>query len=669
MTEINYEKWSKLHTFKEIRNNLPPQILKSWEESHTAGINPNRSVPLICSDEEFSICKENCKSLFIYSNEILSKTPSKFDDFEFGIALFDRNGCLLKFYGDDSFKLWAKENKIEKKSVWDEKTIGTNAVSLGLKYKKPFEVNGEEHYSRFAIDMSVYFSPILVEKDAREKFVLGGIAIITPSINKNSVLSVLSESIASKIALQCFWFQSCDIFFDSIEGYLALDQSNKDNRILYINKQVFNIFNIPFKNMYYRNVEEIIDPLPENKEFWNIVSNKTKVQDMDMKVSVHGKQIKLNISVRPFYARDFHIDGVSIIISSRERIQKLVSKHTGNNANFNFSQIIGSNTSFMNVLSQGKAASQNNINVLLLGESGVGKDIIAQSIHNASDRSQNPFIAVNCASFPKDLISSELFGYEEGAFTGSKKGGNIGKFELANHGTIFLDEIGDMPLDLQAVLLRVIEQKSLMKIGGVISTDLDVRIIAATNKNLKKKILRGEFREDLYYRLGIIKLMIPPLRQRKDDILILAEQFIEQICFRVNKPIVNLSDEVKDFFVKYDWPGNVREMKNLLECVIQIYDAPTINLEQIQNYVMDEPVSERNMLMQSLDERSMDNTFSFNANPSNANESSIKLIKKHSKECVLSALESNKYNKNNTAEYLGISRKTLYNRMREYGIE
>ncbi len=359
---------------------------------------------------------------------------------------------------------------------------------------------------------------------------------------------------------------------------------------------------------------------------------------------------------------------MSLIFNSRERIQKLISKHTGNNATFTFSQIIGKNEKYLNILSQAKASSQSSINILLLGESGVGKDIIAQSIHNASDRQDKPFIALNCASFPKDLISSELFGYEDGAFTGSKKGGNIGKFELANQGTIFLDEIGDMPLDLQAVLLRVIEQKNFMKIGSSSSTNLDVRIIAATNKNLKEKVQKGEFREDLYYRLGIIRIVIPPLRNRKDDILLLAEQFIEKICTRINKPLVSLSPEVKDFFLEYNWPGNVRELQNLLEGVIQIFDGETISYEHISSYIMEDSFFEKHVPNQIHQEKLVCKSLSEKDTYVNTKHISNKLHTKNTKEYLISALALNKNNKSKTAKYLGISRNTLYIRLKEYDL-
>ena len=198
-------------------------------------------------------------------------------------------------------------------------------------------------------------------------------------------------------------------------------------------------------------------------------------------------------------------------------------------------------------------------NVLLLGKSGTGKDIFAQSIHNASDRKNGPYVAINCGAIPRDLIASELFGHEEGAFTGSRRGGNQGKFELADGGTIFLDEIAETPLELQTALLRVIEDKSVLRIGGTRVRPVDVRIIAATNKDLRDEVQKGNFREDLYYRANVFAIEMVPLCERLDDIPLLTDHFIKQCASAMKKNIARVDKKIMDVFMSYTWPGNVRE--------------------------------------------------------------------------------------------------------------
>lgn len=296
---------------------------------------------------------------------------------------------------------------------------------------------------------------------------------------------------------------------------------------------------------------------------------------------------------------------------------------------------------------------------MLLGESGVGKDIIAQAIHNASDRRNRPFIAVNCASLPRDLIASELFGYEEGAFTGAKRSGNIGKFELANTGTIFLDEIGDMPLESQAMLLRVIEQKSFMRIGSNRVTNVDVKIISATNADLEELVEKKLFRLDLYYRLGVIKLHIPPLRQREDDVILLANHFIHAIEKREHAPkgrSVTLSPDAKELLRRLPWRGNVRELQNTIEGIMVLYQPAIIEAEHFRAYL--------NLTNETLREDPVQAP-----TDAPAFKEYVKVLpKKLTRDVLAQALAENRYNKSATAEMLGISRKSLYRKLEEFGL-
>ncbi|NLV22365.1 MAG: sigma 54-interacting transcriptional regulator, partial [Syntrophomonadaceae bacterium] len=278
-----------------------------------------------------------------------------------------------------------------------------------------------------------------------------------------------------------------------------------------------------------------------------------------------------------------------------------------------------------------------------LGESGTGKDIIAQAMHNASPRKNNSFLAINCAALPRDLIASELFGYEDGAFTGARKGGNVGKFELADQGTIFLDEIGDMPLDLQASLLRVLEEKKVMRLGGGKLVSVNVRVIAATNKDLETEIERNRFRRDLFYRLGVIKITIPPLRERPADIMPLAENFLKKTCRRFNRPLMSLSPEVIETFMNYDWPGNVREMQNVIEGSTQLAANNEITYDLVSQYI----------------------TPKTSGPPPDTETQTVAVVEK---QLILDCLAKYKYNKTEVAKALGISRRTLYRRLSEYEI-
>ena len=246
-------------------------------------------------------------------------------------------------------------------------------------------------------------------------------------------------------------------------------------------------------------------------------------------------------------------------------------------------ELVFSGKKMRELVNQARIAAQHSSSILITGESGTGKEMFARMIHFESQRKANPFVAVNCAAIPEALMESELFGYEEGAFTGARKGGKIGKIQLANHGTFFLDEIGDMPLYLQAKLLRVLSERKVERIGSSSTSpiNVDVRIIAATNQNLEKMIEQKEFREDLYYRLNVVPLRIPPLRERKDDIPFLIQHFIGKYNKILGKEIRAASEPVMELLMEYQWPGNVRELENSIEYMMTFEKGPVLSMEGV----------------------------------------------------------------------------------------
>ncbi|WP_110113483.1 sigma 54-interacting transcriptional regulator [Bacillus sp. CGMCC 1.16541] len=255
---------------------------------------------------------------------------------------------------------------------------------------------------------------------------------------------------------------------------------------------------------------------------------------------------------------------------------------------YSFDDLIGRSNAFVEAKHLAERVAGSQSSVLLLGESGTGKELFAHAIHQRSARAPFPFVRVNCASIPEHLLESELFGYEEGAFTGAKRGGKKGKFQLAHRGTIFLDEIGDMPLAMQSKLLRVLQEKEIERVGGQVPISIDVRVIAATHHNIEKMVQEGTFREDLYYRLNVIKIDIPPLRERKEDITLIAEFLLKKLERTFNRYGIELSDEVLERFYHHTWPGNIRELENVLERAVNVLDQQVISLTHLPLYLRDE---------------------------------------------------------------------------------
>lgn len=255
------------------------------------------------------------------------------------------------------------------------------------------------------------------------------------------------------------------------------------------------------------------------------------------------------------------------------------------NKTYSFDALIGKDANFIKVLHRARRIASSSSTVLIRGESGTGKELLARAIHGASPRCQYPLIAVNCSSIPENLLESELFGYVSGAFTGAKKGGKLGKFELAQKGTIFLDEIGDMPLFLQPKLLRVLQEKTIDKVGGEENINIDVRVIAATHANLEEQVTKGQFREDLYYRLNVIPLYLPSLRGRRADIPLFLEYFLKKYGQRLNKKGLKMDPALKQWLQNYQWPGNIRQLENVVEYMVNLAQSDILHLQELPEYL------------------------------------------------------------------------------------
>lgn len=323
-----------------------------------------------------------------------------------------------------------------------------------------------------------------------------------------------------------------------------------------------------------------------------------------------------------------------------------------------FSIIKGRSRAIRKTIEMAKKVSSAKSTVLILGESGVGKELFAKAIHDAREASNAPFISINCGAIPASLFESELFGYEKGAFSGADQRGRKGKIELAKGGTLFLDEIGEMPMEMQVKLLRVLQEKKFYRIGGTKEIDADFRVIAATNKNLEDMIKAGKFREDLFYRLNVISINIPPLRERKEDIIELTHYFLYEFSIRYNRPIHGISQEVMNELFNYSWPGNIRELRNVIERLVVLATDGIIKKEDLP-------------FVHQADTHSI-NIYNQFEEPS-ADTDKILSLKEELELCekkiIERVLQMENGNKQACAKRLGVTRATLYNRMKKLGIK
>lgn len=552
---------------------IPPDILKSWKHCKAMKVDPYGTIidKVLNSDALEKLLQKNNEFI-----EISRPFMENLYHFVAGsgslVTLFDRNGYVLEITGDESLiKHVAKANLIVGACL-TEAVAGTNGSGTVLELRKPIQIYGAHHYRRYYHKTSDSGAPIY---DPAGEFI-GVIVVSGPYFVANphtlgmvvAAAQAIGNILASKRAYAGIQISNSYLkaVLSSIsEALIAIDHNG---RISLINDNAKKMFALDEDDPVGKHVEDVFGE--KNYSLLNLIEHRNNLTDTEVKIWSGNRYNDYILTSNPIYPDHGTKIGKVLVISEIKRANNLVSKIIGAKANFEFRDICGSNERFLELVRQAKMVARNNSNILLLGKSGTGKDVFAQAIHNESERRNAPFMAINCAAIPRDLISSELFGYSEGAFTGSRRGGSRGKFELADGGTIFLDEIAEMPLELQAVLLRVIEDKSIIRIGGSEIKPVDVRIITATNKNIEEEVRKGNFREDLYYRLNVFTMNMIPLKERLDDIPLLVTFFVNKYALSFGKKIDVIDKKIFEHFKKYSWPGNIRELQNVIERMLNL---------------------------------------------------------------------------------------------------
>lgn len=369
---------------------------------------------------------------------------------------------------------------------------------------------------------------------------------------------------------------------------------NQDQEIEIVNQKAEEIFEMKAKDIIGRKVQDTIPNTKLNDVLDDRIVHKNALQDIGDKKIV-STRVPVEMDGKMIGALATFKDVTDV--KKLEEDLRLKMKQKGYIAKYNFENIVGNSNEIKKVIKKAKKLAKSESTILIQGESGTGKELFSQSIHNYSNRENAPFVAINCAAFPDNLLESELFGYEGGAFTGAKKGGKPGVFEQAHTGTIFLDEIGDIPAKIQARLLRVLQEKEIMRIGGTKVIPIDIRVIAATNKDLYQLVQEDKFREDLYYRLNVLSLYIPPLRNRREDILMLIDHFLDK--FKADN--IELSKSVISKLYNYDWSGNVRELENCIEYLVQVCKGKVKIQDLPSHFLMKNTNSENKISKTELD--------------------------------------------------------------------
>ncbi len=557
----------------------------------------------------------------------------------FCMALADKDGYVLYVVGDDELVQHFISRNCMPGYRWTEKDLGTCAIGLTLVDEKPFFVPGNRMYAAFAKHVSNAASPIFgINQELLGVICLSGYSELM-HIHSLGLACQAAETVKSQLkehsnsrelSIKNQYLRA--LLEAGTKGIVTVDQLG---RIVQTNRKACFLLDLP-KGHTGKFFADLV-----NIDFK--LANELKTGKGFLLREITSSKGKHFVSLAPVIIENGEMVGAILSITEKKEMVELAMEIAGAEAHFTFQSIIGNSEALQATIHVAKIAAKNDAPVLILGDTGTGKELFAQAIHNASNRCDKPFIALNCGAIPKELLESELFGYEEGAFTGAQKGGRAGKFEIADTGTLFLDEIGDMPFDMQVKLLRVLQTGEIRRVGSVRTTKIDLRVISATNKNLRQEAHFERFRPDLFYRVSTLYLTVPPLRDRKEDIVLLIDAFMKRHGYSLKEG--QLCPKAKKLLIEYHWPGNVRQLENTVERGIHLAQGAMLETEHFGLIELEQaPTS-----------------------PNNIPET--RTLEDIEHEAIKLALIEYQGNMTQCAKNLGISRPTLYRKLDKFAIK
>ncbi len=657
---LRRDNWKRfLNTGKICEQSVPTAIANSWRRCKELSINPSL---LRC--ENFA-CPKTIEDLSLafadialnIEEDILKAIKNKGLLF----SVTDAHGRILRMSGEKKTLRLAHDLHFELGAIWSEESVGTNAICLSLIEQAPVQLSGEDHFCSSQHGWGCAAAPIFSPTGQ----LWGCFDISGPYSADHSQALWLAITAARKIE-QALFKSAFFIMEDQIKATLntAFDSVslgvcvvNKDYQITYINNIAEQMLTSGKKTLKQQNdilVGKSAKYFFDFNALVNISNISSSAQPFNLECLCNPSlQAQITPLTQPNKATSYALitlQNTSHQISKQPYVLAKALKQNKNKSQVSaFDEIIYQSTAMTNLIEQAAFIAKSDAPVLIYGETGTGKGLFAKAIHQASQRAQNPFVALNCGSLPQELIQSELFGYEKGAFTGASKKGKLGKFELAKGGTLFLDEISEMNLDLQTNLLRPLEERCLTRLGGQKEIALDFRLITATNRPLEQLVSSGKLREDIFYRIHVLTLQIPPLRERKADIKPLIENQCTLLAQKYNFDVSSVSSSALQILEDYHWPGNVRQLIHCMEFAVTMSQGKTIIPKHLPSYLQQEKTNtpSTNDLVKAVDD------FSLNS----AEEQTIRAAIKHFDGNMLQA-----------AKALGIGRNTLYAKLRKMQI-
>jgi len=685
--KLSGKRWHEILRCKEdfLRNGsdgpcrkvrIDSEVVESWLRSRQMGVDPH-AIRTNTDNNKLAELKTKHQSLIQGVLALINPVKSVMVSHGYLFYLVDRSGLILLNEG-----VWTESEVLARQSsrcgiLADEGSEGTTAHSLCFRLKRPVQLLGPEHYCSAFQNRIASAAPIMGDDDEA----VAGLVVFSPPVQDQNISSLYlstlglvpalalaaemqlkqnQSSTSHSVARQQIEILQADLhsakkevvsvhkelaaslaFID--EGMMVVDRSGK---ILQVNPEAIRILQVRSEEICNHNINEF---LRDGSTLMKRAHNGESFNSEELIKLGFGRTRNHRIQAHPILSYDTNaLDVMMLKFVSKEQ----PSSHQGVSARYTFPGILGESREIKTVIAQAQRYANSMENILILGESGTGKELFAQSIHNAY-RPKGPFMAVNCAALPHELIGSELFGYEGGSFTGADRHGKVGKIELAHGGTLFLDEIGDMSLEHQAILLRTLEDKKVMRVGGSCYKDVDFRLIAATNRDLAEKVKEHTFREDLFYRISVLTISIPPLRKRMGDVVFLSRIFLENYCRTQGCDVPVISPEFMKLLEEYAWPGNVRQLQNAIHHTINTSEGNTLEPGDLPQYILSEigPTA------------SITKMFHLGG-PANGTLS-LKEIEKATIEAAL-LLHSNCIEA--AAGSVGLSRSTFYRKMKEYKV-
>ncbi len=639
------EAWERfVSTGKEADASSPKvrgEILDSWRRSRDSGVDAASLASRKVYDEhQIHLRRERNAALRKAASAAFKRLEPHLKEARTILILADDQGVIIDAIGDAHVLDEGQEIHLELGGDWSEKTIGTNGIGTALKTGKPAYVHASEHFAEGVQAWTCAGAPIF---DPFTQTIIGVVDLSGPPqiFRQHNVALVLAAAREIEIALA---EQKQVERTQLLEAFLMSDYSRAHESVVLVDQTGRVLFRRGFEADMLRRAKEL-------SVGHKLLPKLEGLSDQDI-----PKLLPLNVEAEGIERLKLEgvFRGAALFLKDKSRLPRAAGETCKIKPRANVAedqiQIVGSSPKMVDAMGLAERAALANVSVLIHGETGVGKELFARLIHSRLPDDKAPYVPVNCAAISSDLIGAELFGYAEGAFTGAAQGGRTGKFELASGGVLCLDEIGDMPIELQPYLLRALEQRAIYRIGDSQRRPVDVRLVAMTNRDLRQEIEKGNFRRDLFYRLGVMTIEVPPLRERGDDVVALVEHFSEHYAQESGLGPMTFTDKVLELLLRYQWPGNVRELRNAVQRLYLIKRDTLVTERDLAPEILDD--------FESGDEDSLEHILGGHSGDLESIEASA----------IRRTIIAESGNLTKVAQVLGISRPTLYRKMKRYRI-